>query len=51
MVRLYIFGEDMGRNPHHSDSENWWLQVVASDEDIYDQNEKPSIPSFSLSSA
>ena len=25
------------KNPHHSDSENWWLLVVSSDEDTCDQ--------------
>ena len=33
MVHQDFFGEDSGRNPHHSDSENWWLQVVVSNED------------------
>ena len=33
MVHPDFFGEDGGRNSHHSDSENWWLQVIASDED------------------
>ena len=33
MVHPDFFGEDGGRNSHRSDSENWWLQVVASDED------------------
>ena len=31
MVHSDFFGEDSDGNPHHSDSENWWLQVVASD--------------------
>ena len=50
MVHPSFFGEDVGKNPYHSDSENWWLQEVASDEGTCDQNGKPSTPPFPLSS-
>ena len=42
MVHPDFFDENGGRNLHHSDSENWWLEVVASDEYTCDQNSKPS---------
>ena len=35
---------------HHLDLENWWLQVVASDEGTCDQIGKTSTPLFHLSS-
>ena len=50
MVHLDFFGENGGRNPHHSDSENRLLQVVASDEGSCDQNGKQPTPPFPLSS-
>ena len=31
MIHSDFFGENGGSNPHHSDSQNWWLQVLASD--------------------
>ena len=46
-----FFGEDGGRNIHHSEPGNWWLQVVVSDEDTDDQKGKPPTPPFPLSSA
>ena len=36
MVHPDFFGEDGGTNSYHLDSENWWLQVVASDGDNCD---------------
>ena len=39
MVHPDFFDEDGGKNPHHVDSENWWLQVVASDENTCMQSE------------
>ena len=50
MVLPDFFGEGDCRNPHHYDSENWWLQVVASHEDTCNQNDRPSTLSFPLSS-
>ena len=41
MVHPDFFDEKGGRNLHHSDSDNWWLQVVACDEYTCDQNSKP----------
>ena len=37
------FGEDGDRNLHRSCSQNWWLQVVASDEDTCNQIVKPYV--------
>ena len=42
MVHPDFFGEDSGRNPHHSDSENWWLQAIVAG--TCNQNGKPSTP-------
>ena len=42
MVHPDFFGEDGGRNSHHSDLENQLLQVVEYDEDSGDKNGKPS---------
>ena len=39
MVHPDFFGKDVDKNTHHSDSENWWLQV-ASDKDTCNQNDK-----------
>ena len=46
-----FFGKDSGGSFGHSDSENWWLHIAASNQDTCDQNGKPSIPTFPLSSA
>ena len=51
MVHPDFPGDSGGRNPYHSDSENLWLQLEGSDEDIWYLNGKPSTPSFALSSA
>ena len=49
MVHPDFFGEDGGRNSHHSDLENQLLQVVEYDEDSGDKNGKPStLPTLSL---
>ena len=42
MIHPEFFGEDGGRSSRHSDMQNQWLQVVDYDEDICDQNGKPS---------
>ena len=42
MVHPDPIGEDGARSTHHSDLENWWLQVVDSDADTGVQNGKPS---------
>ena len=42
MVHPDFFGEDGGKSPRHSDLENQWLPVVDYDEDIGNQNGKPS---------
>ena len=41
MVHPDFFGEDGRWKPHHPDSENEWLRVLASDEDTCNQNGKP----------
>ena len=45
MVHPDFLGED-GRWKDHCDSENWWLQVLVSDEDTCNQNGKPFILPF-----
>ena len=42
MVYPDFSGENGGRNSHHFDLENQWLQLVEYDEDTGDQNGKPS---------
>ena len=50
MVHPDFFGKDVDKNTHHSESENWWLQV-ASDKDIANRMiNKLSTPPFPLSS-
>lgn len=45
-----FFGEDGDRNPHHSNSQNSWLQELASDDGTCNQSGKPSTPHFPISS-